>query len=82
MASMRSLYSLLLAASEKRPTRWLLLTPNSASNGAMKAANMSSSKPWHSARTMRSTSGFTSVANTTARRPSRSQLKLISRQTS
>ena len=79
IASMRSLYSLLLLASLKRPTRWLDLTPSSCSSGCTKVPNMSSNMPWHCSSMTLRISMFTRVENTIGRRPSTSAAWLICR---
>ena len=79
MASMRSWYSWLWLVSVKRPTRWLLFTPNSSSSGSTKVWNMSSTRPLQSGPvTMLRTSSLTKVMNTMERLPSRAVTALIS----
>ena len=81
MASMRSLYSLDMLMSEKRPTRWCDLVPSSASSGRMKVPNMSSSMPLQPSSMILSTLMFTSVVNTMGFLPSSSAVWLIWRTT-
>ena len=82
IASMRSWYSSLLAASEKRPMRWFDLTPNSTSSGSTKVRNMSSTSPLQaSVVSTRRISSLTSVMKTIGRRPSCSLAWLISSST-
>ena len=77
IASMRSWYSLLLLASEKRPMRWLDLIPSSASSGFTKVPNISSIMPLLPSRMTLSTSSSTKVVNTMGLRPSISAVWLI-----
>ena len=79
IASIRSLYSLLLLTSLNRPTRCSDLMPSSFSSGCTKVPNMSSSMPLQPSCTTRSTSMLTRVVKTMGLRPSTSATWLTCR---
>jgi hypothetical protein len=77
IASILLSYSLLLEASEKRPTRWWDLIPSSFSSGATNVPNMSSSMPLQWVLMTARVSMFTSVVKTIGFWPSSSAVWLI-----